>query len=128
MVNYYGAVANRCDYEFKWLTVPNFTPARGEFVIFAKEADDEGNLLVVGQTTETVLAGTDRDFLYTYDRIKLGDGVTPIMKLPFVVTDGNGSSGISGVTDSVAEEEGIGADWIYRKWKLGIDRSQGDEG
>lgn len=137
---YIGAVANRCDYEFNWRKIHDkFIPERGEFIIYAKESNDGGSftnqlsdeldILYPNKSSDEkkaiILEGTDRDNLSTYDRIKLGDGSTLLKDLEPIVTNSDGtasSGGTTGVTEykeSVTEEEGINADWIYRKWSSG---------
>ena len=47
--------------EAEWMLLPKFTPSQGEFIIF------------------------DPDERYEYHRLKIGDGYTPLIKLPFFI-------------------------------------------
>jgi hypothetical protein len=82
---------NKRDLEVNWRAA-SFVPLPGEIIIYAKEVDASGNVLtklVDGQPVS--LLPVDRIMPYTYDRIKLGDGVTNINDLPFL--DNNISCG-----------------------------------
>lgn len=55
-----GRIVNKHDTEENWLKAVNFTPERGEVIVY------------------------DTDENYDYERLKIGDGVTLVSDLPFV--------------------------------------------
>ena len=59
------------DLEKNWLKATNFKPKAGEIIIYDAE------------TTEEDYVGTSRDYMATSPRLKVGDGITYINKLPF---------------------------------------------
>ena len=67
------------DIEANWIKANNsttpFVPLKGELVVYDIEVDAEGNTLELpdGRTTP-----------YLYERVKIGDGKTPIIDLPYV--------------------------------------------
>jgi hypothetical protein len=67
-------IQNKHDLEVNWKKAVGFIPLAGELVIYDKEVDAAGNILELpkGRTTA-----------FTYERIKVGDGVTAISDLPF---------------------------------------------
>ena len=69
------------DLEANWLKASAFIPMKGEFVVYDIEVDDAGNSLELpsGRTTP-----------YTYARCKIGDGLTQINDLPFLVDAASG--------------------------------------
>ena len=70
-------LVNKHDIEVNWLK-SSFVPKQGELVVFDIEVDADGNALELpeGRTTP-----------YSYERIKIGDGITNVNDLPFA-TDG----------------------------------------
>lgn len=70
------------NFESAWKT-SNYTPIEGELIVFEAEKTLDGTIL-----DNSV---TDREH-YTFPRIKVGDGVTNVMDLPFA------SSGVQIVT------------------------------
>ena len=52
-------IVHKHDIEANWLLATNFTPKKGELIVY------------------------DPDESYTYSRIKIGDGVTNVNELPF---------------------------------------------
>ena len=64
------------DIEANWLRAVNFTPMRGEIIVYDSEIDPE--------TGETLELPEDRDYPNTHERIKVGDGITNVSELPFV--------------------------------------------
>ena len=57
--NIYGRISQKIDTEANWLKAVNFIPNKGEIIIYEKDAS------------------------HTYDRIKIGDGVSNVNDLPF---------------------------------------------
>lgn len=53
-------IIHKHDIEENWLKAINFIPQKGEIIVY------------------------DIDGSYTYSRIKIGDGVTPVNNLPYV--------------------------------------------
>ena len=61
--NYFNArVSHMHDIEENWNKCPNFIPTVGEIIVY------------------------DADVNYTYQRIKIGDGVTSVINLPFLIS------------------------------------------
>ena len=57
-------IAQKHDIETNWNNSPDFIPMRGELIVY------------------------DIDANYDYERLKIGDGATPVTELPFL-TDGS---------------------------------------
>lgn len=57
--NIYGRISQKIDTEANWLKAINFIPNKGEIIIYEKDTS------------------------YSYDRIKIGDGVSNVNDLPF---------------------------------------------
>ena len=53
-------IINKHDIEAKWLEAANFIPKQGELIVY------------------------DIDATHDYERIKIGDGITPAKDLPFI--------------------------------------------
>ena len=68
-------IAHKHDLEVNWLIAENFVPLQGELIIYDIEVDKDGNSLT--------LPG-DRTTPYTYERLKIGDGITAVNGLPFI--------------------------------------------
>ena len=65
----YGRLVQKHDLEKNWIKAENFIPMAGEVIIY----DRDDNI------TDESLKGT-----YSYERIKIGDGVQNVNNLPFV--------------------------------------------
>lgn len=63
--------------ESDWLKAKNFIPLQGELIIYDIEIDNEGNILTLPE---------DRETPYTYERFKIGDGITLLHALPFTTS------------------------------------------
>lgn len=57
-----GRSIQKHDTETNWLKATNFTPKKGEIIIY------------------------DRDSTYSYERMKIGDGITNVNELPFITS------------------------------------------
>lgn len=78
-------IQNKHDLEVNWLKA-SFVPLQGELIVYDIEVDAEENILtkdVDGQTVQLLPAG--RTEPYVYERFKIGDGITPINNLPFIL-------------------------------------------
>lgn len=64
------------DLEAHWNLAENFVPLQGELIIYDIEVDAEGNALALPE---------GRTVPYTYERFKIGDGITNVNALPFVL-------------------------------------------
>ena len=64
----YGRAVQKHDVEANWLKATNFIPMQGEIIVY--DRDDN--------VTDESLKGT-----YSYERIKIGDGVQNVNDLPF---------------------------------------------
>ena len=89
MASLYTRIQHKREFELNWLD-SGFIPLQGELIVYLKEVDSSGNILKTkknGVDTPVVpLPGTGgRTLPYAYDRFKVGDGVTSINDLPFVV-------------------------------------------
>ena len=71
-------IIHKHEIEAHWLLANNFIPKQGEIIIYDVEIDKDGNVLTLpdGRTTP-----------YTYQRLKIGDGITTISELPFIAGD-----------------------------------------
>jgi hypothetical protein len=67
-------VINKHDTEANWLKAVNFVPWQSELIIYDKEVDANGNTLELPE---------GRQEPYTYERFKIGDGITNVNELPF---------------------------------------------
>lgn len=106
-----GRFQQKYDYEANWLKATNFTPMKGEIIVYLAEADINGVLF-----TDAVLP-TGRTTPYTYSREKVGDGVSNVNDLPFTVKGdevyvGNGDMP-EGVTIQILTD---GSD-VEQSWK-----------
>lgn len=68
-------MAQKHDLEVNWLAATGFIPLQGEVIIYDKEVDQDGNLLELP---------ANRTSPYSYARMKIGDGFTPVNLLPFI--------------------------------------------
>jgi hypothetical protein len=67
------------DLEVNWIKATGFIPYKGELIIYDREVDENGNTLEL--PTDAVYRRTTP---YTYERIKIGDGINFVTDLPFV--------------------------------------------
>lgn len=65
----YGRIAQKHDVEKNWLKATKFIPMKGELIVYDRDDNVE----------DEDLKGT-----YSYERLKVGDGVTLVSALPFV--------------------------------------------
>lgn len=72
-------IQNKHAIEANWIKAVNFVPLQGEIIVYDIEVDNNGNILD--------LTGTNRTEPYTYERFKIGDGITKVNDLPFVMQD-----------------------------------------
>lgn len=101
-----GRIVQKHDLEVNWLLATNFVPKQGEIIIYDIEIDAEGNTLELpdGRTTP-----------YSYERVKIGDGITLVSDLPFY-NDGFVSYNEQALTDEQKQQarENISRyDWHY---------------
>lgn len=59
--NINSRIQNKHDLEANWIKAVNFIPKQGEIIIY------------------------DKDSTYSYERFKIGDGVTTVTNLPFTL-------------------------------------------
>ena len=85
-------IAQKHDLEVRWLSNPNFVPMQGELIIYDAEVDTEGNTLDLP---------VDRVEPYTYERLKIGDGITAVNDLPFCVQQSDFSQNNSSAPDYI---------------------------
>ena len=71
---YDGRIVQKHDLEVNWLKAVNFTPKQAEVIVYDIEVDANGNTLELP-------AG--RTIPFTYERIKVGDGISNVNDLPF---------------------------------------------
>jgi len=80
-------IQNKHDLEVNWLNATNFKPLAGEIVVYDTEVDENGNVLVDAEGNPKLPKNKDGTYSrtepYTYERMKIGDGRTPVNKLPF---------------------------------------------
>lgn len=69
-----GRIVHKHDIEYNWMQATNFTPIQGELIIYDSEVDADGNNLDLPE---------GRTEPYTYERFKIGDGITNVNALPF---------------------------------------------
>lgn len=93
-------VVHKHDVEVAWLE-SKFIPRQAEIVIYDIEVDAEGNVLVDAEGNPKLPQG--RTEPYTYERIKIGDGVHNVNELPFANEDLNIINGES--LGSIAQVE-----------------------
>jgi hypothetical protein len=68
-------IVNKHALEAEWVSSADFVPLKGELIVYDAEVDAAGNTLELPE---------GRTVPYTYERVKLGDGFTPINRLPFI--------------------------------------------
>lgn len=98
-------IQNKHDLEFNWLQA-TFVPLQGELIIYDIEVDANGHVLTKPVNGVNVpLLPANRTVPYTYERFKIGDGITSINNLPFIgITNEEREklAGISADADSVS--------------------------
>lgn len=87
--------------EAHWLLATNFIPKQGEIIVYDIEVDADGNVLELPK---------DRTTPYTHQRLKIGDGITAVSELPFVVGEDEGDTNMEkgtgeGATQQVTDDE-----------------------
>ena len=99
----FGVSVPRHDYEANWMLATNFTPAKGEIIVYQREAYVEKGVtkLFKDENEQDIIPPlpSDRTSYYTYDRIKIGDGHTNVNDLEWhsSSTGGNGTGGNSSI-------------------------------
>ena len=68
-------IQHKHDIEANWRKAVNFVPMQGELIVYDRELDLYGNTLALP---------ADRTEPYSYERVKMGDGVTAINDLAFI--------------------------------------------
>lgn len=77
-------IAQKHDFEVNWLANTDVVPFAGEMIVYDSEVDDKGNTITMVVNGETVpVLPKGRTVPYTYPRIKMGDGFTNVVNLPF---------------------------------------------
>ena len=79
-------IINKHDYAINWLKAGDFIPKKGEFIIYDAEVDKDGNILQLPDGTPAFPKGGNLNGRYnplTQPKIKIGDGVTNVIELPF---------------------------------------------
>ena len=76
-------VIHKHDIEANWRKAEEFTPAKGQIIVYDKEIDENGNVLELPE---------GRTIPYTHERMKIGDGIRYVNDLPFTneIYVGNG--------------------------------------
>ena len=74
------------DLEVNWNKAISFVPYKGQLIIYDIEVDADGNTItqIIDGVTKTVCELVGRSAPYTYERIKIGDGINIVSDLPFV--------------------------------------------
>jgi hypothetical protein len=72
------------DLEVNWNKATGFVPYKGELIVYDREVDEDGNTLK--DTEGKLLLPEGRTTPYTYERIKIGDGINVVTSsnLPFI--------------------------------------------
>ena len=70
-------MSQKHDLEVNWANI-KFIPKQGEIIIYDIEVDKDGNILALPSNRTTP---------YTYERLKIGDGISDISDLPFYVVE-----------------------------------------
>lgn len=79
-------IKNKHALEVDWLKATNFTPLHGELIIYDAEVDASGDVLTkIVDGEEITLLPDGRATPYTYARFKIGNGVSNVNSLPFIV-------------------------------------------
>lgn len=95
------------DFESNWIKAgeKDFIPKSGEMIIYDAEVNSEGVALVIDGKTAELPEG--RDTYYAHPRMKIGDGVTNVTKLPF--------------SSSVSSGDGVNRTYDHRLYADGND-------
>lgn len=78
-------IQHKHDLEVNWQRA-TFVPLVGELIIYDVEVDSDGKVptkIIDDKVVE--LLPTGRTVPYTYERFKIGDGITPVNDLPFIL-------------------------------------------
>lgn len=100
-------IAHKHDLEVNWLVAVDFVPLQGELIIYDCEVDVDGSILDLPDY---------RSEPYTYERLKIGDGITAVNSLPFI------DETLSVASTKVTHGENLLSDLI-NTYILGIDYS-----
>lgn len=73
--NINSRIQNKHDLEANWIKAVNFIPKQGEIIVYDCEIDSNGNTLLLPDT---------RTSPYSYERLKIGDGINTATALPFI--------------------------------------------
>ena len=96
-------IVHKHDLEKHWDLAAGFVPKQGELIIYDIEVDADGNILP-GALTDAegnYILKNEREKPYTYERFKIGDGITKVKDLPFAapiaqgLCDGSTITGIN---------------------------------
>jgi hypothetical protein len=83
--NFKTRIQNKHGLEVDWLKATSFVPLQGEVIVYDIEVDGGGNVLSRAIDGESVpLLPEGRAIPYTYERIKVGDGISLVNDLPFI--------------------------------------------
>ena len=107
-------IQNKHDLEVNWKKATGFIPLVGELVIYDKEVDSDGNTKTITVNGSSVSALPEgRTTAYTYERFKIGDGVTAINDLPFCMAHKTqGVFYIEGDSSSTTDDTNKVATWV----------------
>lgn len=74
--------------EINWEKQTDFIPSQGEIIIYDRETLPNGLIMpnAVVDSKGNSLLSSGRTTPYTYERFKIGDGVSDVNTLPFVVS------------------------------------------
>ena len=81
----YTRIENKHDLEVNWERA-TFIPLQGELIVYDIEVDAAGNVLKDADGNALLPSG--RTTPYTYERLKIGDGIHTVKDLPFMITCG----------------------------------------
>ena len=88
-------VVQKHDIEANWLKAVNFVPLQSELIVYDIEIDTDGNTLALP---------SGRTEPYTYQRFKIGDGITRVSDLPFAIVKQTGEGNCSNQTGAESTE------------------------
>lgn len=96
-------IVHKHDLEVNWLKATNFVPMQGELIIYDIEVDAAGNALELPSNRTTP---------YTYARIKVGDGITSVGTLPFILDNITvNDKSIQDMIKEYVDEAILGGEW-----------------
>ena len=81
----YTRIENKHDLEVNWERA-TFIPLQGELIVYDIEVDAAGSVLKDAEGNALLPSG--RTTPYTYERLKIGDGIRTVKDLPFMITCG----------------------------------------